>query len=139
MRVKCLVPDCAGIIDSPSPGTTPCPECAKRVQVMPRLQEQIRALQGQVLELQAGRLARSLPLLRALAKKSLAAAELKTSLRTKTNLNYSLLQLERRGLVVVKEFRRIHGRSVGTALWGLSALGERLVQEHGDTNGAKPK
>lgn len=138
MRVKCVVPGCDGIIDSPSPAMAPCPECAKRVQVVPRLQEQNRALQSQILQLQSARLGRTLPYLRALAKKPLTRTELAAALKTNgTNTTMVLRSLEKKGLVAIAEFRRVNHSANGAAVWQLSALGERVLHEKTNgTNGA---
>lgn len=136
MRVRCNVPGCGGIIDSPTPAITPCPECVKRFDVVPRLQEQIRTLQAQVLQLQAARLnKRVLPLLALLGKKPAIATEIATTLkRSRTNISSALLHLEKRGLVTVGEYRRVNGRAHGWAVWKLSPLGEKVVEAK--TNGA---
>ena len=135
MRVKCLVPDCGGIIDAANPSTTPCPECVKRVQVMPRLQEQLRALQQQVVQLQSKAIGRMLPLLKVVAKKPGTIAELAVATkRAEPTLYTSMRKLEERGLVTVAEYRRVGKGATGVIVWRASALGEHLAHE-GNGNG----
>src|SRR5262245_27640584 len=104
VRVKCLVPDCGGVIDSPNPSATPCPECVKRVQVMPRLQEQLRALQTQLVQLQAKSIGRMLPLLKQVAKKAGTVTDFVAVVnRSEPTVLVSLQKLEDRGLVTIAE------------------------------------
>jgi len=130
VRLRCNVPGCAGVIEGNS-AQVPCPECVKRFEVMPRLQEQIKSLQAQLIELQASRLnGRILPVLVAVGKKPSLAKDLATSLkRSRTTISTALLKLEKRGLVIVAEYRRLNGRAIGNPVWKLSPLGERLVHE----------
>lgn len=139
MRTRCVVPDCNGVIESPgaaSPATIPCPECAKRVQLVPRLQEQIRALQGQLMQLQSKAIGKLLPLLKQVAKKPASVPELAAAVkRTDVTVNVSIRKLEERGLVTIAEFRRVGKGTTGIATWQASALGERIAHESNGVGG----